>query len=536
MEKKHITRKILFTVATLGLLGFGAHKIAQKKRNNNRDKEETTSKEVENAPESFGDFKSCISKAIPEIMLETIMVEGTKLDENGLCKPYDDGTGVWTIGFGLTELDGKPVTPKTRHITLKEAYDLAVAFYEERETFFMMWCYEIGIDSLDIDTPGKAFCLASIFYNSCSNLIEDKTNKKHRNRNGELRALYDKYGDNVTIDQVRAVFDKYPCPTETSYNFGKVLNGGSTKDWANVLGNYTPLSQGRGLYWRRWLEGQMAIGNLTGKDLLDLPVLSMTDFWEYIGGTKSVMFTKKDGKWNVNPTALPKFKEWAKKPVDKAGNEIVICKDRPSLRQLVVGINPNFISQIEKSEFNRYEHKKVKKTKRSESKEYKKAETGALYTEQKYVTDYDAAVSDFNDGDYQSALIKYKAMLKDFPNDALILNDMAATYNNLGKYDEALECTSQIFNVIKDKDQYAAAYYNAGVARENLGQYESALANYQNAKKHGNKSQLVIDGISRVQKIMAKSEKTQTYTNAANALNARSKTNKVKKQNVRTRK
>ena len=126
-------------------------------------------------------------------------------------------------------------------------------------------------------------------------------------------------------------------------------------------------------------------------------------------------------------------------------------------------------------------------------------------------TDYAKAVTSFRSGDYESAAAGFKKLLETNPNDALLWNDLAASYNNLGKYDLALECTGKIFKEIGDRSQYAAAYYNAGVARENLGQYESALANYQYAKKNGNKSSNVNSAIARVQKIMAKSAKKQAY-------------------------
>ena len=126
-------------------------------------------------------------------------------------------------------------------------------------------------------------------------------------------------------------------------------------------------------------------------------------------------------------------------------------------------------------------------------------------------TDYAKAVTSFRSGDYESAAAGFKKLLETNPNDALLWNDLAASYNELGKYDLALECTGKIFKEIGDRSQYAAAYYNAGVARENLGQYLSALTNYQYAKKNGNKSPDVDAGIARVQKIMAKSAKKQAY-------------------------
>lgn len=45
----------------------------------------------------------------------------------------------------------------------------------------------------------------------------------------------------------------------------------------------------------------------------------------------------------------------------------------------------------------------------------------------------------------------------------------------------------------------AAAYYNAGVARESLGEYDKALINYNLALKNGNKSRKVANAIKRIE-------------------------------------
>lgn len=120
------TKKTIFGLATLGLLtggGIAGAKIAQNTRSKNRDKdktEESTPTEIseQQTEQTFADFKNRMHSLTPVIMMETMLVEGVKLDENGLCKPYQDSKGIWTIGFGLTSLDGKPVTQNTRHITI----------------------------------------------------------------------------------------------------------------------------------------------------------------------------------------------------------------------------------------------------------------------------------------------------------------------------------------------------------------------------------------------------------------------------------
>ena len=495
-NSKNKLKKILFGIATLGLT-FGGVKFAKFIGNKNRDKKEV----VKEKKESFKDFKTRMAPLTPAIMMETILTEGVKLDNIGLCEPYKDSKGIWTIGFGLTQLDGEPVTKNTRHITMHEAWEKSVAFYEKQETYFFMWCYEIGMNGLDINNTGKALCLASIIYNSGTNIIENPDDKAyHCNRNTELRALYKKLGDNVTANQVAELFVKYPIKHPTS--FGVVLDSGTAKDWANALGGFT--AEGGGIYWRRWLEGQMAMGNITPKDLLDLPVFGMSDFWYRIGAKKSALFTKqKGGKWSINPSALDKFRQFAKNPLDKKGNKIT----RSTLRQIVQEIDSSAIGKVENAKLN-----SVKKTK-----------AAASYIKEKSNIDYNTALKSFKNGDYKSAATGFTELLKTNPDDALLWNDLAASYNNLGEYEHALECIGKIFKEIKDKSQYGAAYYNAGVAREKMGQYESALENYKHAKKNGNKSSDVDAAIARLQKIIEKSAKARAYNTATRKITTRTR-------------
>ena len=381
-------RNVLFGMLMGGLLLTGSACSRQKGKKGDKDepKQEVKKQDVE----TFQNFKERMHRLTPAIMYETVLVEGVKLDDRGLCKPYKDSKGIWTIGFGLTQLDGKPVTKNTRHITIEEAWAKSVEFYENKETYFFMWCYEIGMDGLNLDTDGKAMCLASIIYNSGTNLIEDPSNNNHKNRNTELRALYKQYGDSVTADQVKALFAKYPISAPTS--FGKVLDGGTVKQWADALGGFT--AEGGGIIWRRWLEGQIAMGNIKPEELLDLPELSMSDFYYCMGGKKSAFFTKtKNGKINVNPSALAKFKEWAKNPVDRYGHKIT----RRTLRQI---LNSKDLPTVEQTET-------VTPTQDNSAVDL----NGSFDT---YSCDElnDVSFIAYTDGDYETALEAGKAALK----------------------------------------------------------------------------------------------------------------------------
>jgi hypothetical protein len=458
-------RRVLLGSLLTGGLVTGVAGCSDRNNNDTEDDGQEPTTVVAPAEErTFKQFKQKMKALTPSIMLETILVEGLKLDNAGLCKPYDDGTGVWTIGFGLTELDGKPVTQNTRHITIQEAWKKSVEFYETRETYFFMWCYDVGIDGFAIDDTGKAFCLASVFYNSCTNLFQDPKNKKHGSRNTELRNLYAKYGENVTEDQVRAVFKKYPITNPRSFG-GVLIDGGTTKEWADALGGFTP--EGRGLIWRRWLEGQMAMGNITWQELLDLPVSGMSDFWKSIGGTKDVMFTKNNGKWHVVPGALPKFKEWVKNPVDKKGNPIT---GRKTLREIVTSIDSTIISQIEHAEFD--------------------------------WSDTRTNVADF----VEESRPTYTCAE---------WNDMSWNAYRAKDYETALNAGQNALELAEDNKQRSAAHYNIGVTYTAMGKYNKAVKSLKQAVD------LAATDTQRIacQKALSDAEQQQSQKRKQNAKN-----------------
>ena len=103
-----------------------------------------------------------------------------------------------------------------------------------------------------------------------------------------------------------------------------------------------------------------------------------------------------------------------------------------------------------------------------------------------YNTAYDIAIGAYRAGDYESAAKQLEQLVADNPDNALLHNDLAATYNHLKRYDDAIMHAQEIVKRIGDKSQYAAAQYNAGVAYEKLGDLDKALANYELAVSNGN--------------------------------------------------
>jgi len=78
---------------------------------------------------------SKVVDAFPPSQLKTsnLVIEDLKRSEAFRAKPYDDGIGIWTIGYGSTFLrDGSRVTPNTPQITQQEG-DALLRYKVERE-------------------------------------------------------------------------------------------------------------------------------------------------------------------------------------------------------------------------------------------------------------------------------------------------------------------------------------------------------------------------------------------------------------------
>lgn len=485
IKNDKLTKTALVSAATLGLIAGG---IAIGKNENKTTDKDTVSNEKndsiinkKNQKElTFGEYKERLSPITPYIMLELIFNEGIKLDASGNnCVPYQDSRGVWTIAFGITTTsDGKPVSSKTRPIPIERAWDESVYFLERQETYFLMYCYDVGCDSLRLDNMARACAFASIFYNSGSNLMEDPKDRNHRERNETLRNLYKEYGDNITADMVRECFAKYPIVAPRS--FGELaISGASDRELANVLGLYTV--GGRGLWARRWLEGQILMGNINPGDFLNLPEQSMYEFFRLMGGKRKVFWNGKDQNIKINMETLPAFTKWVQNPVTHDGKTKFSIR---TLGELLERMNPELLTLFDNNKYNYIDNRHIN-----------------INNDKKTMKDslYFLANADFLSGNYMAASKKFEQLALKNPKNAQILNDLAATYNNLGKYDEALFVINHIIKNIKDKSAFAAAYYNAGVSREGLGEYSKALINYNRAIENGNKSPLVSKAIKRIE-------------------------------------
>lgn len=478
----------------LAVLGGGGQIITDAVRDKveqNAEDDKFDEEEVENTkyePGTFGEYFDKLQTITPFVISGLIEYEGVRVNREGLHVVYDDATGkplkpgqtpkgTATIGFGSTILkDGSRVTSYTKPITNEEAYELVRWHLEEGETYFGMYCYDTAFDNINIDSVPEALAIADIMYNGFSKFIEPdrvngKMNYKLGNRFANLRKLYKEKGAGLTEEDVIENFQKYPA--DTTYSFGKAwLSGKPKQEVANMLGNF--LKGGPGIPTRRWVEAGLLTGDLSPEVLLDCPIDGLAEFRKYKGSKKSA-FWNTDDKGNpvVNKATYKEFIEWLAKPVNAKGQSIAHWKKvRDYMPEYALDACDGKVCELgdKASTKQRVYQKKIER--------------------KTYVLDYESAyalaINAYRSGDYNSAAQQLEQLVADNPDNALLHNDLAATYNHLGRYDDAIKHAREIVKRIGDKSQYAAAQYNAGFAYEQNGNLEKALANYKLAVANGN--------------------------------------------------
>lgn len=482
-KNRNLSAFVLSTLITAGLLG-GKHIYDQSNENDNTDKIELIEPDQEFQAGTYGEYMARLRPLEPMIIADLIAKEGVRVNAQGLHVPYKCSRGVWTIGFGSTMLkDGTCVTKNTKPITTEEAYELA-RWHLENETFLVMYWYDVAHDKVNINTTEEAFAIASIMYNAYANLIETPSKKDAKGRYifqnvnydercGLLRQDFAKYGTELPKSVVLERFAEYPITNMES--FGRVWLGGESKEKiANMFGNF--LAGGNGLRWRRWLEAETYLGHVTPEMMLNCPVGGMYEFFKYVGDDRSNWFLGDAPNRRVNDKTLAKFQEWIHVPRQKSGASLKQWKKSkdwlpPQAREMCENGKCTFGNAETATVFAEVVEEDVKK--------------------QTYVTEYKDlyadAIAEFRQENYTVAATKLEAMIKSYPNNALLCNDLAATYNKMGRYDDAIASVRVILDKIGDTEQYGAAYYNAGRAREGLGQKKLALGNYQLAVRHGNR-------------------------------------------------
>lgn len=421
---------------------------------------------------TYAEFLDNMQSITPFLIADLIAKEGVHTDPaTGLHTPYKDSRGIWTIGFGSTKLkDGTSVGPKTRPITTDEAYELARWHLENEETYFVMYCYDAAVDGLDIKTTNEALGMGSIIYNTYSKLIEDPKDKNHRERFTLLREDFKEYGYAVPDSLVRQRFAQYPITKTESFGAAWLARE-KTVDVADKLGNF--LAGGNGLRWRRWLEAGLLTGDVTPQMLLDCPVNGMYEFYKYMGKDKAEFFTGRAPNRRVKRETYDLLRAWLTAPVNEKGQSLAHWKKvKDFLPADILALCENEQCKLGNPAFGKKQRDKPIEV-------------------QTYIMGYDelyaVAVGAYRAGDYKGAASRFEDMLKSYPDNALLHNDLAATYNNLGRYDDAIAHSREIVRRIGDKSQYGAAQYNAGFAYEQKGDLRRALANYKLAVANGNR-------------------------------------------------
>lgn len=273
---------------------------------------------------TFDEFKESLAPLKDAIMGMLILEEGAKLDAKGLHKPYRDGKGIATIGYGCTAYpDGKKVTMNDKHITDADARRMLMR-HLERETFLTMYAYYVMRDGAGIDTPQEAIGLASLVYNGDVLIYEDKNDTACKTRCTKLRKMRDE-GVKITPEKVRELFAESPINDVAHHAFGRAWMAGTPIDkMAYMTGNY--MKDGGGIYWRRWLEAMVLSGKVTPKMMLDMPMTGLPEFYYLVGGTRDAFFTGTGDGLKLNMKTLDKFYEWMKNPVDRHGHSLAGVK------------------------------------------------------------------------------------------------------------------------------------------------------------------------------------------------------------------
>lgn len=462
---------------------------------------ERKAEELRHGNGTYASYLEKMQSITPFLIADLIAKEGVHVDSNGMHIPYKDSRGIWTIGFGSTMLKDKtPVTKKTKPITNEEAYELARWHLETGETYFIMYCYDVAMPDVDISTTERALGTGSIVYNSYSKLIEKPDATNARKRFAALRADFDEFGYATPDSLILKRFDQYPVLKKDETSFGrKWLHGGKPNELGDKLGGF--LAGGRGVQWRRWLEAGLFTGAIKPNMLLDCPINGMYEFYRYMNEDKEEFFIGNNAEnRRVNSDTYAKFYEWLKNPVDKNGMSLKQWKK-------ISDYLPPDIVKLCRAGKCELGNREIAQHIPTLDTEIGNTDNIAVKT---YVLEYDElyadAISSYKAEDFAAAAEKYTNMLSLYPNNALLRNDLAATYNKLGMYNDAIIQVREIVHRIGDKGQYAAAYYNAGFAYEKLGNLQKALANYKLALANGNRR--VQRDITRVRENMNNVTKT----------------------------
>ena len=84
----------------------------------------------------------------------------------------------------------------------------------------------------------------------------------------------------------------------------------------------------------------------------------------------------------------------------------------------------------------------------------------------------------YSNGQIEKAIEGVEALIKDYPNEALLHNISGAFYQAIGQLNESLDSFEKAITINSD---YAEAHYNLGFTLQQLGQLEAAMKSYEQA-------------------------------------------------------
>ena len=95
-------------------------------------------------------------------------------------------------------------------------------------------------------------------------------------------------------------------------------------------------------------------------------------------------------------------------------------------------------------------------------------------------TEINSVIGLYSNGQIQEALNSVEALIKDYPNEAILYNISGICYKTIGKLNEAVKSFEKALTI---KPDYAEVHYNLGVTLQELGQLDTAVKSYEQALK-----------------------------------------------------
>ena len=90
-------------------------------------------------------------------------------------------------------------------------------------------------------------------------------------------------------------------------------------------------------------------------------------------------------------------------------------------------------------------------------------------------TQINSVIALYSNGQIQEALDSVGALIKDYPDEALLYNISGACYASLGQLDTAVKLYEKAIAI---KPDYAEAHNNLGITLQDLDQLDAAVKSY----------------------------------------------------------